>query len=88
MEGSVQKKPHSLCIKSDTTISGVTQVIEIGEKEVKVEVGEKTLLLTGSRFNAEKLSIEEGVLVLSGEVAAVKYGDKAEAKSLLKRLFK
>lgn len=88
MEGSVQKKPHSLCIKGDTTVTGVTQVVEIGEKEAKVEVGEKTLLLTGNRFNAEKLSLEEGVLVLSGEVIQVKYSDKAEAKSILKRLFK
>ena len=88
MEQIVQKKAHSLCIKGETTVTGVTQVVEIGEKEVKLVVGEKTLLLTGARFNAEKLSIEEGVLVLSGEVATVKYADKAEAKSFLKKLFK
>ncbi len=88
MDQSNVKKPHSLVIKSDTTVTGVTQVIEIGEKEVKVEVGERTLLLVGSRFNAEKLSLEEGILVLSGEVAQLKYADKAEAKSFLKRLFK
>ena len=88
MEQVTQKKAHSLCIKSETTVTGVTQVVEIGEKEVKLVVGEKTLLLTGERFNAEKLSIEEGVLVLSGEVSTVKYADKAEAKSFLKKLFK
>ena len=88
MESSVQKKAHSLCIKSETTVTGVTQVIAIEEKEVRLVVGEKTLLLTGNRFNAEKLSLDEGVLVLSGEVSTVKYADKAEAKSLLKRLFK
>lgn len=88
MEASTVKKPHSLCVRTDTTVTGVTQVIEIGEKEVKVEVGDRTLLLTGNGFNAEKLSLEEGVLVLSGEISTVKYADKAEAKSFLKRLFK
>ena len=88
MESAVQKKPHSLCIKSETTVTGVTQVISIEEKEVRLVVGEKTLSLTGNRFNAEKLSLDEGVLVLSGEVIAVKYSEKAEAKSFLKRVFK
>ena len=88
MEQSAVKKAHSLCIKGDTTVTGVTQVVEIGEREVRVAVGDKTLTLTGSAFNAEKLSLEEGVLVLSGEVSAVKYADKAEAKSFLKKLFK
>ena len=87
MENAV-KKPHSLCIRGETTVTGVTQVVEIEEKEVKLIVGEKTISLTGSRFSAEKLSLEEGVLVLSGEVSGVKYADKAEAKSLLKRIFK
>ena len=88
MEQTTAKRSHSLCIKSDTTVTGVTQVVEIGEKEVRVAVGDKTLTLTGNGFNAEKLSLEEGLLVLSGEVSAVKYADKAEAKSFLKKLFK
>ena len=87
MEQNAVKK-HSLCIKGDATVTGVTQVVEIGEKEVKVVVGDKTLILTGNGFNAEKLSIEEGVLVLSGEVVTVRYVEKSEAKSFFKRLFK
>lgn len=85
---TVSKKAHSLLIKSETTITGVTQVVAIEEKEVKVAVGERFLFLTGKGFNAESLSLEEGTLVLSGEVFSVKYAAKAEAKSLLKRLFK
>ena len=51
-------------------------------------IGDKQLWLTGERFSAERLSVEEGVLVLGGEVREVKYLAKQEAKSLLKRLFK
>ena len=85
---TVNKKPHSLTIKSETTITGVTQVVAIEEKEVKVAVGERYLLLTGKDFSAKSLSLDEGTLVLSGEVFSAKYAAKAEAKSLLKRIFK
>ena len=88
MENVVQKKTHSLCIKGETTVTGLTQVVSLEEKEVKLIVGERTLVLSGKDFFAEKLSVEDGVLVLKGEVEAVKYGSKSEPKSLLKRLFK
>ena len=88
MEQAAAKRAHSLCIKGETTVTGVTQVIALEEREARLAVGDKTLVLMGNRFSAEKLSLEEGVLVLSGEVTMAKYADKAEAKSLLKRLFK
>ena len=88
MENTAVKKNHSLSIKGETTITGVTQVIAIEDKEVKVTVGERTLILTGDRFSAEKLSLEEGVLVLSGEVTAARYVAAQSGKSLLKKLFK
>ena len=88
MENSTVKRAHSLCIKGETTITGVTQVIALEEKEVKVAIGDRNLLLVGTGFSAEKLSLEEGILVLAGDVVSVKYTAKAEAKSLLKRLFK
>ena len=82
------RKPHSLLIKGETTVTGVTQVVAIEEKEVRVVVGDRLLVLTGSGFGAEKLSIEEGLLILSGEVISVRYAAKTEAKGFLKRLFK
>jgi len=88
MENNTVKRTHSLVIKGETTITGVTQVISLEEKEVRVAIGDRQLSLTGSGFTAEKLSIEEGLLVLGGEVREVKYLAKAEPKSLIKRLFK
>ena len=87
MENTV-KRAHSLTIKEGATITGVTQVVSLGEREVRVLIGDKQLCLTGEGFSAERLSVEEGVLVLGGEVREVKYLAKQEAKSLLKRLFK
>lgn len=88
MDNAAVKKSHSLCIKGETTVTGVTQVIAIEDKEVKVAVGDRTLVLTGDHFNAEKLSLDEGVLVLSGEVSAARYVMAQSGKSLLKKLFK
>ena len=82
------KRAHSLTIKGETTITGVTQVVSMEEKEVKVAIGDRVLQLTGTGFAAEKLSIEEGLLVLNGDVREVKYLAKQEAKGFLKRLFK
>ena len=85
--GSI-KKPHAVTIKDGATVTGVTQVVAVGEKEVCLSVGEKTLVLTGNGFFAEKLSIEEGILVLKGEVTALKYSSAPSAKGFLKKLFK
>ena len=85
--GSI-KKSHAVTIKDGATVTGVTQVVSVGEKEVCLAVGEKTLVLTGSGFSAEKLSIEEGILVLKGDVTTLKYSSAPDAKGFLKKLFK
>ena len=51
MENAI-KRAHSLTIKGETTITGVTQVISIEEKEVKVAIGDRRLSLTGVGFAA------------------------------------
>ena len=88
MENAVSNKKHSLTIKDVTTVTGVKSVVAVGEKEVRLALDNKRLTLTGNGFSAEKLSLEEGTLVLAGEVVAVRYFSAAEPKSVLKRLFK
>lgn len=86
---NIVRRAHSLAIKEgQTTVTGVTQVVSLGDKEVRLVVGDRQLCLLGQGFAAEKLSIEEGLLVLGGEVRELKYLAKQEAKSFLKRLFK
>jgi len=81
-------KTHSLFIKDVTTVTGIRSVISVEEKEVRLSLENKQLILTGNRFSAEKLSLEEGTLVLSGEVVSIKYVSPVEAKSFIKRMFK
>ena len=88
MEQNIEKSKHTLSIRDVTCVTGVTSVISLGEKEVRLAVGNKSLLLQGRAFSAEKLSLEEGVLVLSGEIESLRYTAKADAKSFWKKLFK
>ena len=88
MEQNVSKSKHSLTIRDLTTVTGVKSVVSLGEKEVRLALEEKTLTLVGHAFSAENLSLEEGTLVLSGEVESLRYGAKTEAKGLLKHLLK
>ena len=82
------KKAHSLVIKDVTTVTGLRSVVSVGDKEVRLALEGKYLTLTGNNFSAERLSVEEGVLVLSGEVVGVKYSSAVEPKSLIKKFFK
>ena len=82
------KRGHAVTIKDGATVTGVTQVIAVGEKEITLGVGSRTLVLTGNGFSAEKLSIEEGVIVVKGEVVSLKYVNGADAKGFLKKIFK
>ena len=88
MENVEKKIKHTLCVKEEVTVTGVSSVISLGEKEVRLALTDKCLTLTGRNFCADKLSLEEGTLVLSGETESIRYTPKTSAKGLLKRLFK
>ena len=88
METAAVNKKHSLTVKDVTVVTGVKSVVSIGEKEVRIALESKLLTLCGNGFSAEKLSLEEGTLVLSGEVVSLRYSSAAEPKSILKKLFK
>lgn len=82
------KKSHTISIASKLTITGVENVINMSEKEVEIALSNNTLLLFGNNFRAEHLSIEEGVLTLSGELISLKYARSESKEGFFKRLLK
>ena len=61
---------HSLVYDNNTlTVRGVTQVVEISEKEAQFKLTTNTLSVKGSGLNVTKLDKEQGVVVL--EVASL-----------------
>ena len=79
-------KPHTLTIGTKITITGVQNVVTIADKEVVVALDGNALVLTGSGFMPLHLSLEEGVLVLSGSVACARYARGQGKESFWKKL--
>ncbi len=82
------KKAHTVQIGTKITVSGVNNVISMEDKDVQIALDGNTLILEGSGFSAEKLSIEEGILILSGTLSVLRYTHVKGKESLIKRFFK
>ena len=79
---------HSLTIATKITITGVKNVITLTDKLVEVALEDNVLSLSGAGFTPLHLSVEEGKMVLSGTVYALRYAHRAGKESFLKRLVK
>ena len=79
----------SLDDRRKAIISGVEDVDSFNEQMVILATTEGKLTITGSNLNISKLNLEEGALVVEGEVSALEYsGRSKEARGVLGRLFK
>ncbi len=82
------KRKHSICISDKITISGIESVVTLQEKEVEVKLSNRFLTITGFGFTPIHLDIDQGNLILAGEVLTLKYSSKADKESFFKKLFK
>lgn len=82
------KKNHTLTIANKITVTGVENVISMGEKEVEIALSNNVLVLSGNGFSALHLNVEEGTLVLAGELISLKYAHSRAQESFFKRLLK
>lgn len=69
-------------------ITGVKSVVNLTETDVAVLVDNEMLIIKGSKIKAEKLSVETGELVLTGDFNSFKYETKKEKQGFFKRIFK
>lgn len=83
-------KEHKLEItnRNFLKITGIERVDSITDKETSMKVMGGGLSITGINLKAETLSVENGVMVLSGLVENVKYVNKKEKVGFIKRIFK
>lgn len=60
-----EKQTYSLCCEHNVlTVKGVTQVIEIAEREAQLKLISNTLFIKGNGLNVTKLDKEQGVVVM------------------------
>lgn len=72
--------PHTLTIEGRTraVVTGVEDVDCFNEQLVVLLTGLGQMTITGTGLSVETLNIEDGRLVLTGEVASVEYSGRAQ----------
>lgn len=78
---------HSLLIDDcrKLTVNGITNVDSISDKEVELKLSSGNLIIKGSNLNANKLSIEDGTIVIDCDaVYSLTYSKGAANKQAFK----
>ena len=69
------------------TASGVLEVKEFSDREVKLKLSDKTILiLYGNNFKIGGFDEKSGNVLMTGDIISLKY--KGREESLLKKVFK
>ncbi len=74
--------------RNDLMISGVKKVISFSPTQIILVALDCDMLILGEQLQTTKLDEENGELVVSGLINSIKWTEKKEKTSLLKRIFK
>ncbi len=77
----------SLTDRSELSLTGINDVDAFNEEEISVicECGE--LLIKGDLLHIEELSLETGIMNVSGKISSLTYSEKLSRTSVFKKLF-
>jgi len=84
-------RPHSLSLdgRQKAVITGVEEVDSFNEQMVVLATTAGTLTLLGQQLHVSHLNLEEGQLLVEGEITALEYDERIKGRgSLLTRLFR
>ena len=91
MQEAAQKQ-HTLILenRASLTISGITDIDRFDEKEIVLYTQLGELTITGRELHIRSISIEQGELIVDGDIWGMLYGDKDKQSPLnvLGRLFR
>lgn len=81
---------ENLCIeeRKKLSITGATKVISSTSTQAVVEVGEMSVVISGTNIEVVKLDLDNKQVNFSGTFSGIKYVTKTEKTPILKRLFK
>lgn len=88
---AVPEAAHSLSLdgRRKLLVSGVTDVDSFNEQEVIMGTTMGTLRVHGEDLHMEKLSVDSGDVVVTGEIAALEYEDMpVKGEGFFARLFR
>lgn len=86
MENETQ---HTLNLvdRQSLTLTGVSDVDAFNEQEITAVCQNSELVIKGEMLHIEELSLDSGVMTVSGKINSLSYGEKFTSGSLIKRLF-
>ena len=84
------ERPHTLTIdgRARATITGVTDVDSFNDQMIVMNTSSGAMTLIGSALHISRLNLEDGQLMVEGQIDALEYDERARGKGGLSRLFK
>ncbi|NCB48469.1 MAG: hypothetical protein EOM55_02450 [Clostridia bacterium] len=70
------------------TISGVEKVYEANEAKVQLRVAGSNLLILGEKLSVDKLSVQDGIIEISGIVCDIRFNSYSGKSGFFKKIFK
>lgn len=80
---------HTLTLtnRSSLSLTGISDVDAFNEQEIVTICDTGELVIRGEQLHIEELSIESGLMTVSGKISSLTYNEKFTKSSVLKRLF-
>ncbi|MBO4412432.1 MAG: hypothetical protein J5779_00230 [Clostridia bacterium] len=78
----------TLINRKNLNLFGISKVFAINEDSAQLQIDNSILTILGKNMEVKKLDIENGILELEGLINAIKYTDKKEKTSFIKKIFK
>lgn len=85
-----ETKTHSVTLENRKRmlLTGIVEVVSQIDKSVIAKTERNTVTISGSGLRVGKLNLEEGVLIVEGEIDGFKYGEISGGKGFFRRLMK
>ena len=77
----------TLTNRANLSVTGINDVDAFNEQEIVAVCDTSELIIKGELLHIEELSIETGLLTVSGKISSLSYSEKFTQTSVLKRLF-
>lgn len=69
-------------------LTGMVEVVSATDKIIVAKTADRQVNIFGSQLRVNKLNLEEGLLIIDGEINDLKYNSLSGGKPFFKRLFK
>lgn len=77
----------SLTNREQLSLSGISDVDSFNEQEIVAVCSFGELSIKGELLHIEELSLDSGLMSVTGKISSLSYSQKLTSDSLLKRLF-